>query len=162
MRVVLVPFLALLALAPAGLEAQTPQVERIDVLEAGLCELVMGRDAAGRPVMKSAKVVDVTTTIVGELGAAFGFRFVVAGAPAGAAVALRQVTRYPRQGMRDPQAGRTVYEKEETISANLGEAKISGFRIDEYWEIVPGVWVFELWNRDRKLAEQRFTLVGRR
>ena len=159
MRALLV--LALLALAPSGVAAQTPEIERIDVLEAGLSELVMGKDPAGKPVLKSARVVEATTTIAAELGAAFGFRYVVVGKPAGATVALRMVTRYPRQGMRDANTGRTAYANEETVSANLGEAKVGGYRIDELWEIVPGVWVFELWNRDRKLAEQRFTLVRR-
>ena len=42
----------------------------------------------------------------------------------------------------------------------VAEGAAEGARVITYeWEGVPGVWTFEFWDKDRKLAAQSFTLA---
>ena len=36
---------------------------------------------------------------------------------------------------------------------------MTGYGLDQPWEMIPGKWRFEIWSGDRLLAEQSFTVV---
>jgi hypothetical protein len=41
----------------------------------------------------------------------------------------------------------------------IGTTQFRSYVLDNDWEVVPGVWIFQVWYQGRKLAEQKFTLV---
>ena len=135
-----------------AVEAQTARLDRVEIVEAGTYKLAANGSVA---------VAGLSTTVAANLGVQFGFRYIPVGEPRGGAVALRLVTRLPGQGARNPANGQIVARTEEAVSAVMGAPLVSGYKFDAAWEMVPGVWTFEIWDRERKMAEQRFTVVKR-
>ena len=97
--------------------------------------------------------------IQARIGLVFGVRFFVVGEPKEAEVKLRFVTRYPLPGLRNPMTRIDKLRDEQTGPAKIGWADFRGYSFDYDWEIVPGVWTFEVWDGDRKLVEQQLTVV---
>jgi hypothetical protein len=155
--------LALWLLSP-GAHAQAPQVDRIDVSQFGTYtkELVHAEAAPGTPagtlnIVTNVRLVAQTRTIPAQKGVGFGFRFVVVGAPAGALVPLRAVTIFPAP-MTNPATQRSEKQEEADISLTIGTVAYRGYSMDSEWEVLPGVWRFQIWYHGRKLAEEAFTV----
>lgn len=111
--------------------------------------------------VRDVSLLQGTTVIPIHKGLRFGLRYtVVGGAPEFAArsVSLRMVTRFPHSGLWDPRSGETYFKKEYIIERLLGSAGYRVFHLDEDWELIPGLWVFEFWHDDKKVAEQEFCL----
>jgi hypothetical protein len=70
------------------------------------------------------------------------------------------VTKFPRAGLHDPQTNETIYRNETVVTRSIGKLHFRSYTLEEQWELVPGVWTFELWSHDRKLGEQSFTLIA--
>ena len=161
-RATLAALATLVFLAP-GAAAQSPRIERIDVLEAAIYEIdVMDLRPGQQGDPRKVTIVKKTDVVPAKIGIQFGIRYVVIGEPARANVRLDVVTRFPPQGLRDPVYGRTLHRSDEVITAKIGEPLVSGYKFDQTWEAVPGPWIFEIWSDGRKLAEQRFTVVRER
>ena len=146
--------------------AQVARIEAIDIVDYGIYESEVARRiddsssaSGGRAGVKSIKHKERASTIQARVGLQFGFRFYVEGTPTGAEVRLRSITRFPPQGMHNPNTQKTNHSDVYTIIAKIGSADFRGYAFDEDWEIVPGIWTFEFWEGDRKLVEQRFTVV---
>jgi hypothetical protein len=156
--------LALIGIAGSAAYAQqTPRVDRIEIIEAAIYRFTTGPRTGNRPTdAPDVRAVEFSTVVPAQVGVQFGFKYLVVGEPAGAPVLLNLITRIPAPGIRRPGSGVVTTGTQETVDARLGEAIISGYSFDEQWELVPGAWVFELWSGNRKLAEQRFDVVGRR
>ena len=45
------------------------------------------------------------------------------------------------------------------IDKTIGPTQYKGYKIAQDWQAVPGVWTFQIWYQNRKLAEQSFTLT---
>jgi hypothetical protein len=147
--------LALFCILATSAVAQTPRIERVDVVEAAIYRT---REEGG---VLHAELVQAATLIPARLGTAFGFKYVVVGPPAGTQVPLRLVTHYPDPGIRDPASRDPARRRsEEVVFVRAGESLVYGFRFGQAWEAVPGPWLFELWDGNRKLAEQAFTVVA--
>ena len=93
-----------------------------------------------------------------RIGAAFGATFTVE-APGQSTVRLRSVTLYPSPGLRNPVTGVTGSHDEAVMTYRVGELSSDWFLFYYDWELVPGVWVWQLWDGDKKLAEKSFTLA---
>lgn len=158
--------LSFLMAAMFSVAAQAQQVERIDITEAGIyrSEITGSAASPGTPTGKTNIVAGVTliqktTTIPVALGTSFGFRYVVVGQPNDAAVALRVVSHYPSPGLRDPATGNTYMRSEYSVQKKLGVETYKGYSFEHAWEQVAGTWTFEVWQGDRKLGAQSFTVV---
>lgn len=158
--------LMLLALLPTALYAQAPQLERIDIFDAGIycadtVEKVRDPDAPTgyRNVVTNIKLLRRTTQVPAQLGTRFGMRYAIVGTPNGAIVDIRLITRVPPPGLREPANGKVTRVNEYPMAVNIGASGYREYHLEYDWEALPGVWIFELWISDRKLAEQRFTLV---
>jgi hypothetical protein len=45
------------------------------------------------------------------------------------------------------------------IVNNIGATSYRGVQFEYDWELLPGIWTFEFWYKDRRLAAQSFTLA---
>jgi hypothetical protein len=164
LKIILPCVIAMLLCSTAN--AQTAQVERIDVVEYGLYTTSAGGKLASENVpsgtvtnKKDIRHVQTTNVVPGQLGIEFGLRFNIVGSPAGTVVPLHVVAIFPAQGLHDPSAGRTFTTAEYDRADAIGPGGYLSYTFDHDWEVVPGVWTFQIWNQGRKLAEQQFTVV---
>ena len=156
---------AVLWAAATSAGAQT--IDHVEVVQFGIFtadKLKSQRDQNGQlhSIIGDVHLKDATTTVPADAGVKFGIKFRVIGEPDGKPVAIRKVMIYPQPGLRAPNAPEPLLRSEDPISPTIGETVYIGFEFDDPWEQVPGVWTMQLWQGDRMLAEQRFTvLVGR-
>lgn len=156
---------ALLIAAPLAVHAADVRVERIDVVDTGIYAVETGEETAdpNAPTGTIAAVttvtnVETTTTIPGKLGLEFGLRYVIVGEPDGAEVPLDFVITYPPPGIVDPAESSPLLESRYSRSKKIGETVYLGYGFENDWEIVPGLWRFEIWHDGAKLADQSFTI----
>ncbi len=146
--------------------AQAQQVTSVEIVEYGIYTSdVTQSQRTGSGLLQSTltniRHAATTTTIPAQHGIRFGFRFHVTGSPAGAKVELRKVTLFPAPGLKSPKSAEPLRRNEYTLVKSIGETSYTGYNFDDPWELVPGTWTVQLWSGDRKLAEQRFTVVTR-
>jgi hypothetical protein len=143
------------------------QIERIEILESGIYsginrEAVPEAGVAGGQRVKSAnlKLESNTDRVPARVGTMFGFRYQIFGQPLGEPVPLKFVTRFPRPGVQVPGSReQPVTTNEYTLPRTIGDVFYRGYGFDEAWELVPGVWTFEIWSGDDKLVEKTFTVT---
>lgn len=150
---------------PHGLYGQSGVIESVKIGENGIYDVdIIGRidskDSPGgiRNVIGRASILDPTTAVAARPCVSFGFEYVIHGSPAGAEVSLRMVTRFPDPGIRNPKTGVVSYVTEVLVSRTLERQHYRVYTLEEPWEIVPGIWTFEIWHEHRKLAERSFSV----
>jgi len=164
---------AVLALAlgwALAARAEEPSVARAEILWAGLYEaqitgtVTQPGTAAGRTnELFNTKKLQATTTIDGRLGVSFGLEYALIGQPAGAEVPITIVVNLPKEGLRNPAKGERMYREQWVPShKTIGGANIVGYTFEHAWEVVPGLWSFEIWSQDQKLGEQSFCVLAER
>jgi hypothetical protein len=160
-----IALMAFLALA-TGAGAQTPYVDRIEILQSGIFQAdetkkmaAPGTAAGAVSDLGNIRHVRTTGSVPGQIGVRFGYRYRVIGRPNGANVALRFVTLIPSPGIRNPKTGNTVVRGEYSREKTIGGESYRDYGFDDPWEIVPGVWTLEIWQGDRKLVSQSFTVT---
>jgi len=141
------------------------RVDRVKILEQGVFQasshgLPTGHSSFG-PVTKVRDVflVQSTTTIPARKWLRFGLRYVITGAPTGAPVDIRIVTRFPETGLLNPVDGVRHYQSEYTILGAIGVPAYREFMFDQSWEMVSGEWVFEFWQAGRNIEMQKFCVI---
>jgi hypothetical protein len=45
------------------------------------------------------------------------------------------------------------------VRRTIGDIHLFGYTFDSAAELIPGVWTFEIWQEDKKIAEQRFEVT---
>ena len=153
-----------LAQPPDSAPAETPRIDRIEIVEKGIYRAPVVKKiedpnllAGYRLVTGKLEHVKDTTTIPATKGIQFGFRYLVVGEPKGAKVPVRIVAIYPKGGRFNPNNGKTAERDEWPQSATIGSTGRFCFTLE--WGRVPGVWMLQVWGKDQKYAEQEFTLV---
>jgi hypothetical protein len=72
-------------------------------------------------------------------------------------VDLRRVLRHPEMTLPDGSVSTgSDYMIKGKVSSNQVIA-YTGYGLDENYELVEGEWIFEIWYKDRKMIEQKFT-----
>lgn len=155
-----------LLLGPAWVAAHGAIVERLRIVRIGLYALQPvgrnhGPDAAWKPVRKLQRLA-ATEVVPARLCLSFGIEYVVTGRPSAAPVAIRMVTRFPAPGLDQPGGQARKLQEVYDLQLAIGRIHFRSYTFDEVWELVPGVWTFEFWHEDRKLAEQTFTVIAAR
>jgi len=150
---------------PASAPVGTARIDRVDIVEKGTYRIPVIKQiddpnvlSGHRMVYGKRELVKDTTTIPATKGIQFGFRFLVVGEPKGAKVPVRIVSIYPKGGRYNPNNGKTAARDEWPITATVGSTT-NYFCFTLKWGLVPGTWTLQVWDNDRKLAEQKFTLV---
>jgi len=158
-------FAALLAL-PDG-PAQAQGITGAEIVEYGMYERgqILGEFAPAnrgyrRQTVAGFTHLETATIIPGRQGITFGIHYKVTGDPVGSPVPVTVVIRFPEQGLLSPSApdDPILSDSYETI-VPLGLETTSAHTFDYHWEIEPGIWVFEIWSGDEKLAEQQFEVI---
>jgi hypothetical protein len=152
--------------APAVAEA--PSVARAEVRWAGIYQADLGgtiaqpNTAAGRTnQLFNTRKLQSTTTIEGRLGVSFGLEYALIGRPAGADVPITIVVTLPKAGLKNPaRAERTYREQWLPAQKAIGGVNIVGYTFEHAWEVVPGLWNFEIWSDNQKLGEQWFCVLA--
>lgn len=158
--------LLLLLLVSTGAYAQTPQIDRIDVVEYGIYTVntestlsAPGVAGGTRNIVSDIRHAATTRNVPAQKGVKFGYRFTVIGAPAGTIVPIHMVVILPLPGLRDPAMQKPFTRDEYDRTAGIGTTSFTTYSLDDDWEVVPGIWTFQIWYQGRKLAEQKFTVV---
>jgi hypothetical protein len=149
-----------------GAHAQAGKVERLEIVETGIyraetSSIESAPDTATRQrnILSETKLVAATTRVEAKLGVHFGMRYRLVGRPNGVSVKLTSVTLYPGSGLKNPLTGRLQARGEHLLFATIGAINYRGYVFEHGWEMVPGVWTFEIWDGNRKLASQAFDVV---
>lgn len=149
-----------------GAYAQEARVERIDIVGKGIYQIAVGKLAPEKQtptgvaasVANETKIQD-TTTVPAKIGLEFGIQYLIVGAPKGAQVPIRIVNVYPPPGLKNPNSKEPIRRAEIVRNKTVGDVIYAGYGFENAWEIVPGTWTIELWHKDRKLAQQSFTVT---
>ncbi len=73
----------------------------------------------------------------------------ILGAPSNATISVKMVTIYPKEGLKNPKTHGTSYRDEYMIDKPIGPMQYKGYKIDQDWQLVPGVWTFQIWRPRR-------------
>src|SRR5262245_20146903 len=127
--------LSLLLFALTGAAgAQGPRIDRIEIVEWGIFRndrqaTVPDPDSAAgtRNIVGNIQLQQATTTVPALVGMKFGFHFRVVGSPRGGIVSLKLVTRFPSQGITNPNTGKTFSSTESHVSAMVGVTSYRGY-----------------------------------
>jgi len=148
----------------ASAPAETPRIDRIEIVEKGIyrAQVVKQVDepnvlSGHRMVYGKRELVKDTTTIPATKGIQFGIRFLVVGQPKDAKVPVRVIAIYPKGGRYNPNNGKTAKQDEWTVSATIGGSS-NYFYFTLKWGFVPGIWTLQLWDKDQRYAQQQFTM----
>jgi Domain of unknown function (DUF3859) len=146
--------------------AQGGKVERIDIVESGIyraatvsIEHAPGTATGKRNILSDTKLVTSTERIEAKVGVHFGMRYRIVGRPGNATIKLMSITQYPAPGLKNPKTESVQTRGENSLLATIGQINYRGYVFEHDWEIVPGAWIFELWDGTRKLASQTFDVV---
>jgi hypothetical protein len=161
-----IPLCFVLLVAATAPQAWAWQVDRIEIVEWGLFRKEAG-ETVPQPLSPmgtmtyalNERLLETTTTVPALVGVTFGIRYKVVGPAAGANVALKQITRFPKGGVTNPATGKTFSHSEYRTSVRVGEVTYRGYTLDRDWEVVPGPWTMEIWHDGRKLAEKTFMVT---
>ena len=103
------------------------------------------------------KLTEQTDEIPAILGGKFGFGFVVKGDTEDP-VPLTVIYHFPK--MTDPQTLREITHYKKNIKTRPNEpVPHMLWDFTESWELVPGEWIFQIYQGKIKLAEKTFTVV---
>jgi hypothetical protein len=158
-------FLALL-LGIGAAQAQAPRVDHLEITDFGTYKVERGstiRNAQGlktAPARKAPERLESRTIIPAQIGTTFGVRYKVIGTPEDADVTIRMIISFPPPGLQ-PSPGKFVSRDESVETTRIGDTVGALYTLDDSFELVPGIWTFELWDGDRKLLTRSFTLEKR-
>lgn len=160
-------WLLLLTASPISGYAEALHVDRIDIVDYGTYtarpkNFITAPDTAAGRWKKLGNIQHsaTTQTIPAQVGAQFGFSYIVAGEPQGTDVPLHIVIIFPSPGLHNPtQPGPKARDEYDRI-VQVGDEQYTGYSFDHNWELVPGVWTFQLWYDGHMEAEQKFTVVN--
>lgn len=146
--------------------AQQARIDRIDIVEFGIYtsdRKLDSIDAQGvkRNTIDNVRHAATTTTIPLQKDVQFGYRYKIIGRPEGAQVDIKLVTNYPAPGLRTPSSQKPVMRSERIRKRLIGETSIATYTLEDDFELVPGVWTFEVYDGSSKLVTKTFTLVNR-
>ncbi len=145
---------------------QTPRVDRAEVSKPGIYSAKVTKRIADQSIstgnrneVGEIRNTEITTLIRAKVNMFFGLEGTVFGSPNGTRIPVKIVWRYPQPGIINPVTG-TPKLTDEYMDATLIGRKFRYFwELTRDWQIVPGVWTFEMWYQGRKLVSQNFTLV---
>jgi Domain of unknown function (DUF3859) len=155
-------FLALL-IGVGAAQAQAPHIDRLDITDFGTYKVERGTAIRNEQGLKTATVardperLEFRTIIPAQIGTTFGVRYKVIGTPEDADVTIRKIISFPPPGLQ-PSRGKFVLRDESVENTRIGETVGALYTLEDSFELVPGIWTFELWDGDRKLLTRSFTL----
>ena len=160
----IVPLLLAFLVIVARADAQTPAIDHIEVSGYGIFAADITTCNPNKLGIQYCDMANVrlatrTATIPAQKGVTFGLTFQAAGMPDGATVTLRKVWIYPPDGLDTPASAQPVRRLQDNVSVVIGRTGMEVYNLTDVWELAAGDWTLELWDGDRRLVSQHFTLV---
>lgn len=150
--------LASISLLPATLLAAGVEVTGVTIDAPGIHEAILTESTGSHRKHPAAfELVRDATQVRAARGVLFGFHYTLDGAPRRTEVSIREVYRFPGEGIL--RGGRRVTVDETLLRRRIGEPYFTGFEFEHAGEMVSGTWTIEIWHEDRKLGEQAFTVT---
>jgi hypothetical protein len=110
--------------------------------------------------LAGVKKLQSTTIVPARLGVSFGLEYRLTGDRDGDLATIKIVVVPPKAGLLNPATAKRVHrETWRPSTVVVGAPTLIGYKLEHDWEVVPGLWRFEIWQGARKLAEQSFCLV---
>jgi Domain of unknown function (DUF3859) len=107
--------------------------------------------------------LQTTTTVPARRGVSFGLEYSLSGPAGGSLATIHIAVVPPKAGLLNPATQRRLYrETWRPSSVVVGSPTVVGYSLEHDWEVVPGLWKFEIWQGNRKIGEQTFCLVPER
>lgn len=177
MRLLLVLFIAAATVVGGGAQARRefpymvdrggPRIDRVDIIEKGIFRAIpklaqhdQSSPTGGIRALAGIALIKSTGTFKPAIGMHFGIRYTIRGFPIGARVPIKIVQHYPIAGLLNPRTKKTTYTYQQTSMKVVGYPAFEGYHLGAAWELVPGIWSFEIWHDGRLLAEQKFELTA--
>ena len=139
------------------------KVDSIQILEYGIYKSQIKEKLKANETVEGTwtlieKVVLVTKTdsIPAKVGTQFGFWYKVNGEPEGEEITLLFKNKLP--GLKNPAKEEIIHEEKYANKIKIGTSGYKGYVFEFDWETVPGKWTFEIFYKDKKLAEQSFII----
>lgn len=149
----------------AAAAAQAENATQLDVYEFGTYRsapgVEVGKTRAGfsHKHIEGIELIESTRVVVAQLGGAFGFRFRAMGNRPGSAVPLTIVVHFPPDGMMSGDGKTAVTGDEYVENAIVGDDEFLTWKFDNRSDLVPGVWVIEIYEGNKRLTEQPFKVI---
>ncbi len=164
-RMTMLVVLALVGVLPVygapDIQIQAAEVVGFGIFEAASTRSYRGYSGSLVPSDSVAGVqfVKYTEQIPAVLGTNFGFQYIINSRPRGRKVDVTLVIRVPGEGMQRPN-GKIYKEFKYKQEVMLGNESLHGYGFDESWEIVPGIWEFEVWFQKALIVRRKFDVVA--
>ena len=149
--------------------AQSARIDKIEIVGAGIMsqntkpKTLANKDiSTGQTLVGDTELTTSTTTIPAKKGTRFGIVVNISGAQPDRETTIKVVWLYPRgTSIKNPDGGPAKLRDEYDDKRKIGENNAKFYWVmNEDYALVPGKWTVELWQDDRRLAQQSFTLVN--
>jgi hypothetical protein len=113
-----------------------------------------------RAYISAIQLLQETRRVKAELGTRFGFEYVVTGPKPGTMTKLRARNIFPPGGLTNPSTGRNAAVDEREVQCLVGAKCLNGRSFSEAWELVPGIWTFELLLNGEVVVSREFEVFS--
>ena len=158
-----IPVLLSLSWMPAGADTSL-RVSAVEIVGYGIFTARETRrdkpstsTALAKDSVRGITFTKYTAEIPALLGTTFGIQYLINSSPRGSAFPVTCVIIFPEGGLVDPR-GRVYRRSSEKLNVHIGRKTLYGYGFDRPWELVPGEWVFQIWHKDIRLAQKKFTV----
>jgi Domain of unknown function (DUF3859) len=161
-------FVMVLGISAASAQAQSPRVDSVVVVRAGLMQAdTKVKEVKNKSISTGTlanypddpRVVTDTRNIAINGKTIFGIEAKFNGQPEGRTIKVRVVWHYPDPGIKNPSTGVAKFRDEFETNQVLGKTSSYYWTADNNFTHVPGVWTVELWLGERRLTRQEFTIL---
>lgn len=134
------------------------QIESFGIYQAEVKQVIANPNAASGYSNETGRIsfIKQTDRIPLRKGLTFGLDILPVGQAKGRPVRLRYAWRFPPPGLKNPETGKTRLYDEIPREFVFGESNIIVYSFDAEFEMLPGQWLFEIWDGEKKLAEKVF------
>jgi len=154
--------LALLFAATASAQAQSPRVQVYEFgtyASEGGTEIGTTRQGIVRSQTSGIRQLEATRKVMGRLGVEFGFRYRLMGPRPGALVPLTIIAKFPPPGVLARDSQKPIQQDDYVDATTAGKEDFLTWTFEMRSDLVPGIWTFEIWSGNEKLAQESFEVI---
>lgn len=100
--------------------------------------------------------IQKTDTIPAILKSWFGFEWISKGFQEVDSIKLKEMVIIPSPGVWDTSLKSFQKEQFKNITFHIGRVGTMIYEFGSKYELVQGIWIFQLWNRNSKVLEKKF------
>ncbi|WP_027185883.1 DUF3859 domain-containing protein [Desulfovibrio inopinatus] len=131
--------------------AQSALVDGVLVTESGTIAATTSQKGLG-----DIRFVGHASKVQASLGTGFGFRYTTSGHPDGAPIILTVALKHPP--ITNPATGEATTGQVYQLQSAVGRSEAEYFVFEKSYELVPGQYVWRIFNGKLPLAEQTFVV----